>query len=138
VLFFGLSLQVIMRYMSFIKNPKLEQLLVTEKLPPPLITLLSEQKSEIQYVALRNINLIVQKVPDILAAGVKHFFVKYNDPIFVKMEKLEIMIKLASVKNIEKVLLEFKEYASEVDVEFVRKVSGDKKHSAASRLVGLA
>jgi vesicle coat complex subunit len=37
------------------------------------------------------------------------------------MEKLEIMIKLASVKNIEKVLLEFKEYASEVDVEFVRK-----------------
>ena len=39
----------------------------------------------------------------------------------VKMEKLEIMIKLASVKNVEKVLLEFKEYASEVDVEFVRK-----------------
>jgi hypothetical protein len=37
------------------------------------------------------------------------------------MEKLEIMIQLASVKNIEKVLLEFKEYASEVDVEFVRK-----------------
>lgn len=50
------------------------------------------------------------------------FFCKYNDPLYVKMEKLEIMIKLASDKNIDQVLLEFKEYAQEVDVEFVRKV----------------
>lgn len=31
------------------------------------------------------------------------FFCKYNDPIYVKMEKLEIMIKLASDKNIDQV-----------------------------------
>ncbi|GAB2296799.1 hypothetical protein Dimus_030902 [Dionaea muscipula] len=37
------------------------------------------------------------------------------------MEKLEIMIKLASDRNIDQVLLEFKEYATEVDVDFVRK-----------------
>jgi AP-1 complex subunit beta-1 len=37
------------------------------------------------------------------------------------MEKLEIMIKLAAPDNIDQVLMEFKEYASEVDVEFVRK-----------------
>ena len=55
------------------------------------------------------------------------FFCKYNDPIYVKMEKLEIMIKLASDKNIDQVLLEFKEYATEVDVDFVRKVG--PKHS---------
>lgn len=33
------------------------------------------------------------------------FFCKYNDPIYVKMEKLEIMIKLASDRNIDQVLL---------------------------------
>ena len=44
-------------------------------------------------------------------------------PSYVKMEKLEIMIRLASDRNIDQVLLEFKEYATEVDVEFVRKVS---------------
>jgi AP-1 complex subunit beta-1 len=115
------AIKVIMKYLDYIKNEQLKELLINEKLPPPLITLLSEHKPEIQYVALRNINLIVQKQPNILANGVKHFFVKYNDPIYVKMEKLEIMIKLASVKNIEKVLMEFKEYASEVDVDFVRK-----------------
>ena len=37
-------------------------------------------------------------------------------------EKLEIMIQLANDRNIDQVLLEFKEYATEVDVEFVRKV----------------
>jgi AP-1 complex subunit beta-1 len=93
---------------------------VTKKLAPPLVTLLSSE-SEIQYVALRNINLIVQKRPSILSHEVKVFFCKYNDPIYVKMEKLEIMVMLASERNVEQVLLEFKEYATEVDVEFVRR-----------------
>jgi vesicle coat complex subunit len=115
------AVKVIMNYLNVIENENLENLLLTQKLPPPLITLLSEPKPELQYVALRNVNIIVQKRPTILANCVKHFFCKYNDPIYVKLEKLEIMIGLASAKNIDKVLMEFKEYATEVDVEFVRK-----------------
>lgn len=42
----------------------------------------------------------------------KVFFVKYNDPIYVKMEKLDIMIRLASQANVAQVLSELKEYAS--------------------------
>lgn len=42
----------------------------TKKLAPPLVTLLSAEP-EVQYVALRNINLIVQKRPQILAHEVK-------------------------------------------------------------------
>ncbi len=60
-------------------------------------------------------------IPAFLAA-LQVFFCKYNDPIYVKMEKLEVMIMLASDKSIDQVLLEFKEYATEVDVDFVRKV----------------
>lgn len=65
---------------------------------------------QVQYVALRNINLIVQKRPDILKHEMKVFFVKYNDPIYVKLEKLDIMIRLASQANIAQVLSELKEY----------------------------
>ena len=54
----------------------------------------------LQYVALRNINLVVQKRPDILKHEIKAFFVKYNDPIYVKLEKLDIMIRLAAQTNI--------------------------------------
>jgi hypothetical protein len=69
---------------------------------------------------------------------VQVFFCKYNDPIYVKMEKLEIMIQLASERNIDQVLLEFKEYAQEVDVDFVRKVrssASDVRFEGADRLV---
>jgi AP-1 complex subunit beta-1 len=93
---------------------------VYKKLAPPLITLLNSEP-EIQYVALRNINLIVLKHPKILEHEIKVFFCKYNDPIYVKMEKLEIIIRLTSERNIEQVLLELKEYATEVDVDFVRR-----------------
>ncbi|KAL7610566.1 beta-adaptin-like protein C [Lactuca sativa] len=113
------AVKMILQQMEVITSPDLTRNLC-KKMAPPLVTLLSAEP-EIQYVALRNINLIVQRRPTILAHEIKVFFCKYNDPIYVKMEKLEIMIKLASERNIDQVLLEFKEYATEVDVDFVRK-----------------
>ncbi len=47
--------------------------------------------------------------PDILKEEIKVFFVKYNDPIYVKLEKLDIMIRLATAGNIASVLAELKE-----------------------------
>mmetsp|Transcript_9055 Transcript_9055/g.13695 ORF Transcript_9055/g.13695 Transcript_9055/m.13695 type:complete len:882 (+) Transcript_9055:85-2730(+) len=113
------AIKVIIKYMESIQSKDVLRSL-TKKMAPPLVTLLSKEP-EIQYVALRNINLIVQKRPAILQYEMKVFFCKYNDPIYVKMEKLELMIMLASEKNIDQVLLELKEYATEADVEFVRK-----------------
>jgi vesicle coat complex subunit len=49
------------------------------------------------------------------------FFTKYNDPPYVKLEKLEVIIKLCNDSNIDQVLSELREYATEVDVDFVRK-----------------
>lgn len=43
---------------------------MNRKLAPPLVTLLNSEP-EIQYVALRNINLIVQKRPAILEHEIK-------------------------------------------------------------------
>ncbi|KAF1745090.1 hypothetical protein MXB_746 [Myxobolus squamalis] len=100
------------------ENSLMSQILT--KISPPLITMLSLE-FEIQYVALRNINLIVQKYPSILKQDTKSFFVKYNDPIYIKLEKLEILIKLVSEENVNQILAELKEYASEVDVDFVRR-----------------
>ncbi|RUO95773.1 Clathrin/coatomer adaptor, adaptin-like protein, partial [Jimgerdemannia flammicorona] len=76
---------------------------------------------EVQYVALRNINLILQRRADVLQNEMRVFFCKYNDPPYVKLEKLEIMIKLCNERNVDQLLSELKEYASEVDVDFVRK-----------------
>ena len=147
------AIKVMIKYMDLITSQETLKALY-KKMAPPLVTLLSSEP-EIQYVALRNINLIVQKRPTILAHEIKVFFCKYNDPIYVKMEKLEIMIKLASERNVDQarthiymhadaktdsthastspsphptptptpkqVLMELKEYSTEVDVEFVRR-----------------
>ena len=75
---------------------------------PPAVTLLSSGP-EVQYVALRNILLIIQRRPAILQNEVKVFFCKYNDPIYVTLAKLEIMYRLAREANAAEVLEELRE-----------------------------
>jgi AP-2 complex subunit beta-1 len=64
---------------------------------------------EVQYVALRNILLIIQRRPSVLKNDVKVFFCKYNDPIYLKLAKLEIMYRLARDENFKEVLAELEE-----------------------------
>jgi vesicle coat complex subunit len=64
---------------------------------------------EVQYIALRNTVLILQRKPDFLKNEIKVFFCKYNDPIYVKLAKLEIISRLASEDNIDQVLPELRE-----------------------------
>lgn len=117
------AIKVVLVCIDCLKDAKSEKQLV-QKLSAPLVSMMSSahgQSPEIQYVALRNIALIVQKQPRVLANDVKIFFCAYDDPIYVKMEKLEILVQLASEKNIEQVLLELKEATTrEVDVDFVK------------------
>ncbi len=93
-----------MKFMEMLEHGSDLVVTLQRKLAPPLVTLLSAEP-EIQYVALRNINLIVQKRPEILKNEMKVFFVKYNDPIYVKLEKLDIMIRLTNASNIAQVSL---------------------------------
>lgn len=41
---------------------------------------------------MRNINLIVQKQPNMLQTDVRYFVCKYNDPLYVKLEKIAVMV----------------------------------------------
>ncbi len=84
------------------------------------VTLVSSAP-EVQYVALRNIDLLLQKQPDILSKEMRVFFCKYNDPPYLKLEKLEIMVRIANERNVDQLLAELKEYAMEVDMDFVRR-----------------
>ncbi|KAJ3140785.1 AP-1 complex subunit beta-1 [Geranomyces variabilis] len=113
------AVRVILYLTNYTPNEEVVNSLL-RKLGPPLVTLL-HSGPEVQYVALRNILLLLQRKPDILKNELKVFFCKYNDPIYVKMAKLEIMVRLATEANVEEVLPELKEYSSEVDVDFVRK-----------------
>jgi AP-1 complex subunit beta-1 len=47
------------------------------------------------------------------------FYCKFNDPVFVKLEKIEILVKVADKQNCDQILNELKEYSSDVDMELV-------------------
>ena len=112
-------IRVIMYLMNYIADEKaISQL--SKKLSPPLVTLLAKGP-EIQYLALRNAILILQRRPEVLQNDIRVFFCKYNDPIYVKVTKLELIFMLANASNITVVLTELREYATEIDVHFVRK-----------------
>ncbi|KAI9804548.1 MAG: hypothetical protein M1825_001448 [Sarcosagium campestre] len=112
-------IRVILYLMNYIADEKQISSLC-RKLSPPLVTLLAKGP-EVQYLALRNALLILQRRPEVLRNDIRVFFCKYNDPIYVKVTKLELIFMLATEKNIEEVLTELREYATEIDVHFVRK-----------------
>ena len=49
------------------------------------------------------------------------FFCNFQDPLYVKLAKLELMIRLADLTNVDQLLTELKDYAQEVDITFARK-----------------
>jgi AP-2 complex subunit beta-1 len=112
-------IRVILYLMNYIADQKQISALC-RKLSPPLVTLLAKGP-EVQYLALRNALLILQRRPEVLRNDIRVFFCKYNDPIYVKVTKLELIFMLATEKNIQEVLTELREYATEIDVHFVRK-----------------
>jgi vesicle coat complex subunit len=112
-------IRVILYLMNYIADQK-QITALCKKLSPPLVTLLAKGP-EVQYLALRNALLILQRRPEVLRNDIRVFFCKYNDPIYVKVTKLELIFMLANEKNIDEVLTELREYATEIDVHFVRK-----------------
>lgn len=88
---------------------------------PPFLTLATSAEPEIQYTVLRTISLFVRKYPKSLSKDIRFFFCKYNDPSYVKMEKLDIIVTICTPLNAQLVLDELNEYCNEIDVAFVRK-----------------
>lgn len=101
------SIRVILYLMNYIADER-QITALARKLSPPLVTLLSKPP-EVQYLALRNAILILQKRPEVLRNDIRVFFCKYNDPIYVKVTKLELIFMLTTKDNISIVLAELRE-----------------------------
>ena len=77
---------------------------------------------EIQYILLRSLHAIVLKRPILLEKEFKYFYVQYNDPIYIKLEKVDILYKLCNKKNFELIIQEFTSYAlTETNPELIQK-----------------
>jgi len=114
------SVKVILKFLDLIES--IENVRShCKKISNSLMTIMMSSP-ENQYVLLRSLHAVVQKRPYLLDKDFKYFFVQYNDPIYVKLEKIDILYKLCDNKNFESILSELKSYAlTEVDAELVKK-----------------
>lgn len=99
------------------QNPKT----FMNRLSSALVSIMSTPP-EMQYVALRNIRIILEKYPELLTKELRIFYVKFNDPLYVKIEKIDILVRLIDSTNYKQcnlLLAELKEYAMEFEPEFV-------------------
>lgn len=92
--------------------------LLIKKLSKPLKGLLGSN-FEIKYLVLKFSQVLVNLHPNLLGDDFSPFICSYNDPVFIKLEKMELMSNLVNTKNIKKILNEFYEYHKDINGEFV-------------------
>jgi hypothetical protein len=114
------TVKVILKFLDYIESVESVKN-YCKKLSSSLMTIMMAGP-EIQYVLLRSLHAVLQKRPYLLDKDFKFFFVQYNDPIYVKLEKVDILYKLCDSKNFDSVVNELKSYAiMEIDSDLVKR-----------------
>jgi vesicle coat complex subunit len=77
---------------------------------------------EISYNVLSHIHLLVIRgANSVFESEYKHFFIKYDEPSYIKNLKLEILAHIASPNNIQEIVNEMSEYVTDVNAEIAKK-----------------
>lgn len=114
------SIKVVIHHLEGLSN-QAQKSSFLRKLSAPMVSLVSLPIPEAQYVGLKNIRIILEKYPTCLSKELRVFFIKYSDPLYLKLEKLDILVRLASDSNSALLLSELKEYAMEFEPTLITK-----------------
>ena len=114
------AVKVIVYSSNYVRNVKLVLPSLQKRLSSSLVNLLCKP-AEMQFLVLRNIILLLLSKKQLVKFDVEVFFCEYEDPVYVKDTKLEIIYLIANESNIPIVLRELEEYAMEIDVLMARK-----------------
>ncbi|GEQ67258.1 hypothetical protein JCM33374_g922 [Metschnikowia sp. JCM 33374] len=114
------GVKVILYLSNYIDSPEIVVPNIATKLGTVLVSLLSKPP-ELQFLVLRNMILLLLGKNYLINVDVESFFWNFDDPIYIKDTKLEIIYLLANESNIDVVFRELEEYATEVDSKMARK-----------------
>eukprot|EP01017_Pseudomicrothorax_dubius_P006876 TRINITY_DN12044_c0_g1_i3.p1 TRINITY_DN12044_c0_g1~~TRINITY_DN12044_c0_g1_i3.p1 ORF type:complete len:729 (+),score=240.91 TRINITY_DN12044_c0_g1_i3:631-2817(+) len=112
-------IKLVVRYLDYVQDEETVRALY-KRIAPSLGSLLSGPP-EISFIILRNLQVIMLKRPGFFEKETKVFFCNFNDPYYLKLEKLDILINLCDAKNFDVVVNELFVYSTQFDPEFVRK-----------------
>ena len=112
-------------FINFTKDNDTLYPVVIKRLRDPLITLLSACDTsgsyEMEYSILSHIYFLILKGGRVCFSEIyKKFFVKFEEPLYLKKLKLEILIQISTDMNYQDILNEMEEYVNDVSVNFAK------------------
>lgn len=112
-------------FINFTKDNDVLYPQVIKRLRDPLITLISACDTsgsyEMEYSILSHIYFLILKGGRIVFSEIyKKFFVKFEEPLYLKKLKLEILIQISTDLNYQDILNEMEEYVNDVSVIFAQ------------------
>jgi vesicle coat complex subunit len=90
---------------------------------PPLLTLITGSHSELQFVMLKHLELILiePEAKGIFDDEYRQFFVRYNEPPHVKHLKVDLLPLITNDRNAKDIATELGEYVTDVDAELSKR-----------------
>ena len=107
-------------FLNLTQDMKAVHAQVYARLKAPMLTLMTGGVFEQGFVCLKHIALLTSRSPAVFSGDFKHFFCRYNDPVCVKVLKLEILTTIASVSNVQEIVEELSEYVTDTDNSVAR------------------
>lgn len=113
-------------FLNFTKGNDYLTRQVYARVQAPLITLFVGGEVagayELSYTVLSHIHLLVSRgAHEVFESDYKHFFCKFNEPLYIKSLKIDILTMVAGDSNLQEIVNELSEYVTDVDVELSRK-----------------
>ncbi|CCW63205.1 unnamed protein product [Phytomonas sp. EM1] len=95
---------------------------VTARINAALLTLAGANDPETKYIVYKNIHALMVIFPNILRTNLDAFYVRFNDPPYIKVEKLRLLLRLVTPSTAPAIVNELAEYITEVDIVFLEEV----------------
>lgn len=96
--------------------PKLNYPISRPKSPESLLN----SYSEVAFILLKYLQSVVLVYPLILGENYSDYICSYSDPMYIRLEKMEIMYRMANEKNAKNIMNEFYEYHKDQNSDYVK------------------
>eukprot|EP01013_Petalomonas_cantuscygni_P008866 TRINITY_DN2161_c0_g1_i1.p1 TRINITY_DN2161_c0_g1~~TRINITY_DN2161_c0_g1_i1.p1 ORF type:complete len:756 (-),score=211.04 TRINITY_DN2161_c0_g1_i1:88-2355(-) len=101
-------------------NPKVHKQ-VYLRVKEPLLTLFATASTETSFAVLAHLKLLISREPAVYHDSYKDFFIRMNDPTYMKELKMETLVLVASDASVATIVDEMVAYASDLVPEMCRK-----------------
>ncbi|XP_057304305.1 uncharacterized protein LOC130641504 isoform X2 [Hydractinia symbiolongicarpus] len=96
--------------LDFIRND------IYKRIKDPMLSMLSSPSFEIVYAILNHISVLTALKARLFHEDYKYFFLRNNEPTYVRHKKLEVLTEIVTEGNLESIIEELREYVHDADL----------------------